>query len=1054
MKRDFFCVYFFSKTNLKILNNFTPTSMRCFNVMVSARHTGCVVLLFAWLVSVQAFAQVFPTGFSRVQVASGISNPTVMAFAPDGRIFVAQQNGALRVIKNGALLATPFIQLNVNSSGERGLIGVALDPNFATNQFIYLYYTLPDGSRNRISRFTGNGDVAVAGSEMVLLNLDPLSSATNHNGGAMHFKNGLLYVAVGENANGANAQNLDTYLGKILRINPDGSVPAGNPFATGSEQRRRVWAYGLRNPYTFSIQPGTGRIFINDVGQSTWEEIDDATNGGLNFGWPTAEGNSSNAAFTNPVFQYPHGSGDGTGCAITGGTFFNPATSNYPAAYRGRYFFQDLCNRWINVLDLTTTPATRAPFATGLGGDALSIDVGNDGNLYYLERSTGALFKIIYTVNTVPAIVTQPVSKAITAGQPVTFSVTATGTAPLRYQWQKNNVAITGATGSSYTIASTQPSDAGAYRVVVSNAAGSVTSTAATLTVNAFNAPPVAQIVTPPSGTLYRGGDTINFSGDATDPEDGTLPASAFTWLVDFHHDTHRHDGPPVADGVKSGSFVIPTSGEVSDNVWYRLILVVTDAGGLRDTVFRDILPQKSTITLVTQPAGLQVTLDGQPVTTPLSDLSVEGIQRTIGVVSPQTVGGQTYEFDHWLHGGAATQTISTPVNDVSYTAVYRVSTLRNPDNPANTVNGLNYAYYEGTFTTLPNFAALTPVTTGNVTNVDLSPRRREDDYAFRYTGYINVPTDGTYTFYTSSDDGSRLQIGTTTVVNNDGLHSTVEASGTIGLRAGKHAITITFFEHLGGAALTASYAGPGITKRLIPANAFYRAATVGGTQTLEAENATLLGATVMSDHAGYVGTGFADYQNATGDYIQWSASVATAGSYTLTFRYALASGSRPLSVSVNGTTVNASLAFPQTGAWTTWSTVSMTANLTAGTNTIRTTAIGSSGPNVDNVTIQAVSGFAATTLATTTDDIASNLSTYPNPASRQLFVEVNGNHPVAKLSLMNATGRLVKSQTFSGLQEGINTLTFDVDEVTNGMYWLRVEHGKRSELRSIVIVK
>ena len=1033
--------------------------MRCFNVAVSAGCKGCMLLFVAGLLSLQAVSQVFPTGFSRVQVASGISNPTVMAFAPDGRIFVAQQNGALRVIKNGALLATPFIQISVNSSGERGLIGIALDPNFATNQFVYLYYTLPDGSRNRISRFTGNGDVVVPGSEVVLLNLDPLSTATNHNGGAMHFKNGLLYVAVGENANGANAQNLDTYLGKILRINPDGSVPNGNPFTTGSEQRRRVWAYGLRNPYTFSIQPGTGRIFINDVGQNTWEEIDDATTGGLNFGWPTAEGTSTNPAFTNPVFSYPHGSGDGAGCAITGGVFFNPASSNYPAAYRGPDFVQVLCTRLIKMLDLTTSPASGLPFATGLGGDALSIDVGNDGNLYYLERSTGALFKIIYTVNTVPAIVTQPANQTVAAGQPATFSVTATGTAPLAYQWQKNNVSISGATGASYTIASAQPADAGAYRVIVSNASGSVTSTAATLTVTAFNNPPVAQIITPAAGTLYRGGDTINFSGDGTDTEDGTLPASAFTWLVDFHHDTHRHDGPPVADGVKSGSFTIPTSGEVADNVWYRLILIVTDAGGLRDTIYRDILPQKSTITLATQPAGLQVTLDGQPVTTPLSDLSVEGIQRTIGVVSPQTLAGQTYEFDHWLHGGAATQTIATPVNDVTYTAVYRLSTLRTPENPANTVNGLNYAYYEGVFTALPNFNALTPVESGNVTNVDLGPRNREDDYAFQFTGYINVPADGTYTFYTSSDDGSRLQIGTTTVVNNDGLHSSVEASGAIGLRSGKHAITITFFEHLGGAALTASYAGPGIAKQLIPASAFYRAGTATGTQTLEAENATLSGPVVSNIHAGYTGTGFADYINASGDYVQWSASIATAGSYTLTFRYALVSGARPLSVSVNGTVVNASLAFPSTGAWATWSTVSITANLNAGTNTIRATAIGSSGPNVDNLVIQSASaGLSALALAPvgeTQGNDKLSLSTYPNPATRQLFVEVaTGNTSEAKLSLMNPTGRVVKSQIFSGLQEGANTLTLDVDDMTSGLYWLRVERGTQSQSRSIVIVK
>lgn len=1028
------------------------------NVSAPARCKGCSLLFAIWLISLPIFSQTLPSGFSRVQVANGISSPTVMAFAPDGRIFVAQQNGTLRIVKNGALLATPFLQVSVNSSGERGLIGIALDPNFVTNQYVYLYYTLPDGSRNRISRVTGNGDVAVAGSEVVLLNLDPLSSATNHNGGAMHFKNGLLYVAIGENANGANAQNLDTYHGKILRINPNGSVPAGNPFTTGSEQRRRVWAYGLRNPYTFDVQPGTGRIFVNDVGQSTWEEIDDATTGGLNFGWPTAEGTSTNPAFTNPVYAYQHGSGDGRGCAITGGVFFNPATTNYPAAYQGRYFFQDLCNRWINVLDLSTPTPTRSPFATGLGGDALSIDVGTDGNLYYLERSTGALYKIIYTVNTAPAIVTQPVSQTVAAGQPATFSVTATGTAPLSYQWQRNNVSIAGATGASYTIASTQASHAGSYRVIVTNAVGSVTSATATLTVNAFNAPPVAQLLTPAAGTLYRGGDTISFSGDATDTEDGTLPASAFTWFVHFHHDTHHHDGPPVASGVKTGSFAIPISGEVADNVWYRLYLIVTDAGGLRDTVYRDILPQKSTINLATQPAGLQVTLDGQPVTTPLADLSVEGIQRTIGVVSPQTLNGQAYEFDRWLHGGAATQTISTPVSDVTYTAVYRLATLRMPENPANTVNGLNYAYYEGVWAALPNFAALTPAESGNVTTPDLAPRNREDDYAFRYTGYINVPTDGTYTFYTNSDDGSQLLIGNTVVVNNDGLHSTLELSGTIGLRSGKHAITIAFFEHQGSAVLTTSYAGPGIAKQAIPASAFYRANTAIPAVTLEAEAATLSGATVMNNHTGYTGTGFADYQNATGDYVQWSASVPVAGSYRLTFRYALAGGTRNLAVSTNGAAVSPALSFPSTTSWATWSTVSITANLNAGANTIRATATGSSGPNLDHLVIESISTGAAgaPAVATSTDgheNRESTVAVYPNPAVRQIFIDVAGQNGTIELSLLNMNGKVVKSQIFQPLSEG--TLTLDVEDVNNGVYLLRVARGgSRVQSRTVVIIK
>ena len=218
--------------------------------------SGAIILLITLFASPRLPAQSYPEGFSQVEVAGNINNPTVMAFLPDGRILVAEQGGMLHVIKNGTKLSTPALQLTVNSSGERGLIGIALHPNFAQNGYVYLYYTLTDGSRNRISRFTMSGDVINPSTETVILNLDPLSSATNHNGGAMHFKGDKLYVAIGENANTAHAQNLDTYHGKLLRINADGSAPVDNPFysSSASEQRKRVWAYGLRNPYTFDMQ--------------------------------------------------------------------------------------------------------------------------------------------------------------------------------------------------------------------------------------------------------------------------------------------------------------------------------------------------------------------------------------------------------------------------------------------------------------------------------------------------------------------------------------------------------------------------------------------------------------------------------------------------------------------------------------------------------------------------------------------------------------------------------------------------------------------------------
>lgn len=703
----------------------------------------CRTLFLALLMAAAGVvnAQTFPANFSQVSVATGISNPTVLAFAPDGRIFVAQQNGALIVIKNGVKLSTPAIQLTVNSSGERGLIGIALHPGFSTNGFVYLYYTLSNGSRNRVSRFTMSGDVITPSSEVVILDLDPLSSATNHNGGAMHFKDDKLYIAIGENANRANAQNLDTYHGKILRVNADGSAPADNPFnAAGvSEQRKRIWAYGLRNPYTFDVQPQTGRIFVNDVGEQTWEEINDATTGGRNFGWPATEGATTNPSYTTPVFSYQHGSGDGRGCAITGGVFFNPASTNYPASFSGKYFYQDLCNAWINYIDVSSG-AVRSAFATGLPGQSLAIDVGTDGNLYYLSRSAGALYRIIYTSNISPAITDQPDNLTVSQGQPATFSVSATGTAPLSYQWRKNNVNIAGATSATFTIPSAQPSDAGNYQVVVSNTAGSITSANATLTVTTFNAPPTATITLPATGAMYRGGDVINFSGTATDPEDGTLPASAFSWSVVFHHDTHVHDGPPIAEDVTSGSFTIPNSGETSANVFYSLHLTVTDSQGLTDTETVNINPHTTTITLTSTPVGLSLTLDGQPVTTPFSTLGVEGIQRSLGVVSPQTLNGQTYTFSNWAHGGAATQTIVTPPANTTYTANFTGSSaLPSPWLTAIVGNvGLtgSAGYTNGTFTIAASGADIWNIT--DAFRYVYQPVNGNVDIIARVTGMTN----------------------------------------------------------------------------------------------------------------------------------------------------------------------------------------------------------------------------------------------------------------------------------------------------------------------------
>ncbi|MEZ5289457.1 MAG: PQQ-dependent sugar dehydrogenase [Vicinamibacterales bacterium] len=647
--------------------------------------------------AVSARAASLPAGFTETLVASGLSNPTAMQFAPDGRLFVCQQGGQLRVVKNGVLLAAPFLTVSVNQSGERGLLGVAFDPNFASNQYVYVYYTTSSAPlHNRVSRFTASGDTAAPGSEVTVVDLDALSGATNHNGGAINFgPDGKLYVAVGENANTANSQSLTTRHGKMLRLNADGSIPSDNPVSflgipgSTSGIYRAIWAVGLRNPFTFAFNPGgTPVMFLNDVGGGSWEEVNIGL-AGANYGWPTTEGYTTNPNYTSPTYAYPHGGGSVTGCAITGGAFYNPATPLFPAAYLNTYFFADYCSGWIKRIDPTLTPGVPIDFATGINAP-VDLEVGDDGHLYYLARGSGAVYRVQYG-NAAPSITSHPSSLTVTIGQPASFSVGASGTPPLTYQWQRNGADIPGATQATYTIAVTQAGDDGArFRVNVANQAGNVFSNEAVLTVTA-NRPPTAVITTPSTALRYTGGMTIAFSGAGTDPEDGPRPASAFTWQVDFHHDTHVHPFLPATGGSTSGAFVVPVAGETSATVWFRIRLTVRDSGGLSTTVQRDVFPRTVRLTVATSPPGLEALLDGQPLPGPHAVDAVVGVRRTLRA-TPQIAAGTSYVFAGWSDGGAPARVIVTPPVDTTYTALFQAVGVTGPPAPpsalAAAVNG------------------------------------------------------------------------------------------------------------------------------------------------------------------------------------------------------------------------------------------------------------------------------------------------------------------------------------------------------------------------------
>jgi glucose/arabinose dehydrogenase len=370
--------------------------------MVYFKKGFLLLFLLAW----PAGAATGPAGFTETVFVDNVPNPTLLNFSPDGRLFVGTQTGTLHLVKNGVLQPDLVLTLDVDGQGEHGLLGVTFDPDFSHHPYLYVYYSAKQPVvHNRLSRFLLNGDTA--GDEKVLFDFDPTGPSIYHCGGKVEFgPDGKLYVGHGDNAgypSVANAQQLNSFFGKLVRLNPDGSIPTDNPFYnTNTGNYRAIYAYGLRNPFTFDFQSITNRLFVNDVGQDAWEEIDDVKPG-KNYGWPNVEGTGpiANPAFINPIYTYSHGSAGNQGCAITGGTFYHPSVTSFPPDYANKYFFVDYCGNWIQTMDPTTLEVK--PFVQGIASNPVDLRVGPDGALYYVSKWFEAVYRLGYqTPGTTP----------------------------------------------------------------------------------------------------------------------------------------------------------------------------------------------------------------------------------------------------------------------------------------------------------------------------------------------------------------------------------------------------------------------------------------------------------------------------------------------------------------------------------------------------------------------------------------------------------------------------------------------------------------------------
>jgi len=991
-----------------------------------------------------------PAGFTAAKLTGDVINEaTAMVHAPDGRIFMAERSGRVKAWQNGTV--TTVHTVTTTTASEQGLLGITLHPQFASNGKCYIFYTNPGMTRHYLDIIVINAANAVTSVTRVM-EFDPIINGF-HNGGALLFKGSLLYIAIGESNSSAESPKLDTYRGKILRLLEDGQPAPGNPYyneAGASRQKRSIWAIGMRNPWRMSLDPVSQKLFVIDVG-GNHEEINDVTSPdpakNYNYGWDQngRSGPEQPATTILAAFSYPH---SGWGCAITTGIFFNPATTNYPAAYRNRFYFSDWCSQWYRSVDATNPGAGHQVFSASGFGSVLGTSVGIDGNIYYIKyNTTGSLWRIEYNSNQAPAIVNHPASKTVVAQDPVTFSVTASGAVPLTYQWQKNNVNIAGATGSTYSIAQTAAGDAGNYRCVVTNSAGTATSNQAVLTVQPFNARPVADILTPTGSLTWSVLDVVNFSGNATDAEDGVLPPSAYQWEVRFFHrdnaaSEHWHPGPVVPGGIKTGSFVADNGGESSPNIWFRILLTVTDSQGRTGIDSVDIQPNKVTLTADANVQGLKLVL-GSEVVTPFSKTFVVNALFNLQATTPQVLGSNNYTFSSWDHGGAASQSLRVPAVNTTYKANYTLSgSTQNP--------------YTGTPIALPGRVevedfdtggegiAYHDATTGNsgnayrtTENVDLQACS-EGGFNYSYAAIgewleytVNVTTPGVYTLsarVATPNAGKTFHVeldaqnisGTIAVPNTGGFQTwqtvTVTTPAlTTGVKVLRIYIESTSF-NINYLHFTADQTPPPgkAIPGIIQAEAFD---AMNGIQTEG-----------TADIGGGQNVGFVD----PGDWLDYQVNVATAGTYTVDVRVSSVPGGQLQLRS--GATVLATINVAATGGWQTWTTLSTTLTLAAGAQTIRIYdatgkwnfnwmefKTGSGARIVGNSNRPAVKAGEDNTAA---EEITYKI--YPNPVSRTLTIGNIKNDAI--FNVINiSSGQATKLKSNNGV--------LDVSRLSPGTY-------------------
>jgi glucose/arabinose dehydrogenase/endonuclease YncB( thermonuclease family) len=749
-----------------------------------------------------------PANFVVQSVVTGLNTPTNFAWLPDGRMLVTEKPGTVRVVKNGTLLATPLIDLTgrVNDYWDHGLLGIAVDPNFATNGFIYLLYTYENDATQyngpktaRLARYTVSGDTASPTSEQVILGTtvgagcDQFAMGTDclpsenpsHSIGTVRFgSDGTLWVTVGDGASfnvvdpdALRAQNLDSLAGKLLHITTGGQGVAGNPFSDGNaaHNRSKVWAYGFRNPFRFTFRPGSATPYIGDVGWSTWEEQNVGVAGG-NYGWPCYEGQDQQAGYAPttdplqnnaPVCQNLYNQGAGAvrfglatwghvdngvqvSSASVGGAFYTG--TNFPAQYQGAYFYADYGRsdiRFVTVDASNNATGTPSIFATAADGP-VSLQMSPTNDLYYAAINTGEIRKIVYGTQTATATAT-PNSGA----SPLAVQFSSAGTTDLyggtlTYSWDFGDG---GAASTAANPTHTYTGD-GIYTATLTatNSHGEPATATAIVTVGTGGCP-VGQYLAQYFGAKDLSGNILVARCEAAPLNDtiGTTP----NW-------------PPAGVSASGQNFSVRWAGQFGFG-----------AGGYTFTATAD--------------DGIRVWLDNQLIIDHWVDQAPTTYTASVASV---TTGNHAVKVEYYQGGGGGTA-------QVSWQATGQATTC-----PVGQYLAQYFANQTLTGTPVVSQCEAAPLndTLGNTANwppAGVGPNQ----FSVRWDGQFAFATAGSYTFTATADDGIRVYLDGQAVIDKwiDQAPTTYTYTAA-NLAAGNHDIKVEYYQGYGGATARVSW--------------------------------------------------------------------------------------------------------------------------------------------------------------------------------------------------------------------------------------------------------